>query len=124
VNVTELRVVLDTDVLAELRDSVGGDPEFVAELIDEFVADAPIQIESLRLSATRGDADAARRAAHTLKANARTFGANELAPLCEEAEAGARAGDLGAVLSCLDGIEREWARVHAELLAARDHTRQ
>ena len=121
---TELRVVLDAGVLTELRESVGGDAEFVAELIDDFVADAPIQIETLRRSATLGDAGAARRAAHTLKGNARTFGANELASLCEEAEAAAGASELGAVLQCLDGIEREWARVRAELVVARDDTRQ
>jgi HPt (histidine-containing phosphotransfer) domain-containing protein len=120
VDVTELRVALDTGVLGELRESVGGDPEFLAELIDEFLADAPAQVGSLRRSATSGDAAAARRAAHTLKGNSRTFGANELAALCQEAEAAAGAGDLGAVLPRLDGIEREWARVRTELLAARD----
>ena len=53
---TELRSPLDTAVLSELRESVGDDPEFLAELIDDFIADAPAQLASLREAATSGDA--------------------------------------------------------------------
>jgi HPt (histidine-containing phosphotransfer) domain-containing protein len=117
---TDLRSALDTAVLGELRQSVGDDPEFVAELIDDFLADAPTQLESLREAATSGDAIDARRAAHTLKGNSRTFGAGALATLCQEAEAAAGAGDLGAVLLRIDELDAEWGRVQAELLAFRD----
>jgi len=119
-NVTELRSALDKDVLGELRESVGDDPEFLAELIDEFVEDAPGQLESLRAAATAGDATSARRAAHTLKGNSRTFGAGDLASLCQETEAAAGAGNLDGVLSRVDEIDREWARVCRELLALRN----
>ena len=117
---TELRSALDNAVLGELRQSVGDDPEFVAELIDDFLADAPFQLESLREAATSGDAIRATRAAHTLKGQSRTFGAGELASLCQEAEAAAGAGDLDAVLARLDEIDAEWRRVGAELLVWRD----
>jgi HPt (histidine-containing phosphotransfer) domain-containing protein len=117
---TELRSALDNAVLGELRVSVGDDPEFLAELIDDFVADAPTQLESLREAATSGDAIGARRAAHTLKGNGRTFGAGELATLCQDAEAAAGAGDLDAVLARVDAIDAEWRRVREELLALRD----
>jgi HPt (histidine-containing phosphotransfer) domain-containing protein len=117
---TELQSPLDNAVLAELRASVGDDPEFVAELIDDFLADAPTQLDALREAAGSGDANAAMRAAHTLKGNSRTFGAGSLASLCQDAEAAAGAGDLNAVLSRLDGIDAEWRRVRAELLGWRD----
>jgi HPt (histidine-containing phosphotransfer) domain-containing protein len=117
---TELGSALDNAVLGELRASVGDDPEFLAELIDEFVADAPAQVKSLREAATSGDAIGARRAAHTLKGNSRTFGAGGLALLCQEAEAAAGTGDLDAVLARVDGIDAEWGRVCAELLALPD----
>ncbi len=115
----ELRGALDPATLAELRESVGDDPEFVAELIDDFLAEAPSQLESLRTAAETGDAAGARRAAHTLKGNSRTFGAGELAALCQDAETAADEGDLDAVLSRLDVIGDEWARVRAELVAFR-----
>jgi HPt (histidine-containing phosphotransfer) domain-containing protein len=111
---------LDKAALGELRESVGDDGEFLAELIDEFVADAPAQLESLRAAATSGDAIGASRAAHTLKGTSRTFGAGELASLCHQAEVAAGAGDLDSVLSRLDEIDGEWRRVCAELLVWRD----
>ena len=120
VNVTELRSALDMQALGELRDSVGGDAAFLAELIDELLEDAPTQLESLRDAAETGDAIGARRAAHTLKGSSRTFGAVELAALCQEAERAAEAGELAGVLSGIDGIAAEWARVRTELLAFRD----
>jgi histidine phosphotransfer protein HptB len=120
---TEPRSALNTGTLDELRDSVGGDSEFVGELVDEFLKDAPTQLQTLRAAAASGDADAARRAAHTLKGNGRTFGAGGLAALCQEAEAAAGAGDLDAVLSRIDEIDEEWGRVRAEVLALRDRSR-
>ncbi len=117
---TEIRSALDNAVLGELRESVGDDPEFLVELVDEFLQDAPIRLESLRAAATSGDATGARLAAHTLKGNGRTFGAGELASLCQAAETAAVAGDLEAVLSGLDEIDQEWVRVRTELFAVRD----
>jgi len=111
---------VDTAVLAELRESVGDDPEFLAELIDEFLADAPTQLGSLRDAAASGDATTARRAAHTLKGNSRTFGAADLGALCQEAEAAAESGDLAGVQARLDEIDAEWARVRGELVAIRE----
>jgi HPt (histidine-containing phosphotransfer) domain-containing protein len=107
-------------VLSELRESVGDDLEFLAELIDDFIADAPAQLASLRKASTSGDAIGARLAAHTLKGNSRTFGAKELASLCQEAEAAAGLGDLDAVLSRVDAIDHEWGRVRTELVALGD----
>jgi HPt (histidine-containing phosphotransfer) domain-containing protein len=117
VNVTELESALDPQTLDELRDSIGGDAEFLAELVDEFVADAPRQIASLRAAATSGDGVVARRAAHTLKGTSRTFGAEALAALCQEAETAAASEQFAVVVAAIDSIEAEWARVHTELLA-------
>ena len=60
---TELGRAVDSAVLDELRESVGDDPVFLAELVDELLQDAPAQLESLRGAATSGDATGARRAA-------------------------------------------------------------
>ena len=112
--------MLDRRVLDDLRESVGGDQAFVAELIDELLADAPIQLASLREATATGDAETARRAAHTLKGNGRTFGAAEFSSLCQEAEAAAAAGDLDAVAQRLDAIDASWEQVRAALETARD----
>ena len=115
----ELGSAIDTRAIAELRANVGGDGEFLVELIDEFLADAPVQLESLREGLGSGDAEGARRAAHTLKGTSRTFGADALGILCQEAETAAAAGDLDGGLACIEGIDAEWARVREELVALR-----
>jgi histidine phosphotransfer protein HptB len=111
---------LDMKIVDELRESVGGDQAFLAELIDEFLEDAPRQFDALRDAAAAGDAETARRAAHTLKSNARTFGASTLSSLLQQTEAAAAEGDLESVLSKLDPIEAAWADVQPALIAARD----
>lgn len=120
IRLAPLSAAVDIGTLGELRENVGGDAGFVAELIDEFLADAPVQLEALRAAAASGDAEAARRAAHTLKGNARTFGAPAFADLCREAEAAAAEGRLQAAGAALPTLEREWERVQAALTAFRD----
>ena len=115
----ELENAIDMRAITELRANVGDDDEFLAELIDEFLADAPLQLESLREGLGTGDAERARRAAHTLKGTSRTFGAGALGLLCEEVEAQLAAGDLDAGLARLDAMDVEWFRVRGELAPLR-----
>ena len=77
-----------------LAESMGGDDAFVAELIEQFVTDSPRSWSAARHGLEAGDADEVRRAAHTLKSNAATFGANELADRSSRLEADAKAGAL------------------------------
>jgi CheY-like chemotaxis protein/HPt (histidine-containing phosphotransfer) domain-containing protein len=107
----------DESVLRRLSDSMGGDDGFVADLIGQFLADSPTLLSSATKALEAGDADGARRAAHTLKSNAATFGAHELAGRCRVLEMAAKDGDLGDVSLQLAAIEDELARVHAALRA-------
>jgi len=110
---------LDESTLDELRASVGGDQAFLAELADELLADAPRQLEALRAGLAAGDAEPVRRAAHTLKGNGRTFGAEELASVSQELEAAAAAGDLGAAGAKVADLEAAWERVRPALESLR-----
>jgi HPt (histidine-containing phosphotransfer) domain-containing protein len=112
--------ILDPRVVDQLRESVGGDDAFLAELIDEFLEDGPRQLQALREAAGADDADRARRAAHTLKGNGRTFGAAALSDLCLELETAAAAGDLDAVRARLDAVDDAWTELQAALVAKRD----
>jgi HPt (histidine-containing phosphotransfer) domain-containing protein len=111
---------VDTGALDELRASVGDDPEFFAEIVGDFLTEAPDQLDTLRAALASGDATGAARAAHTLKGTSRTFGARDLATLCQQVEAAAGTGDLDAGVARIDRIDGEWARVQAELGALRD----
>ena len=81
-------------MLERLAEGTGGDTEFVSELIQRFVADAPELVVAARAGLEAGDAEVVRRAAHTLKSNAATFGAHGLADRSRELEEAAKQGTL------------------------------
>ena len=102
---------IDPAIFAELQDAAGAD--FVAELIDTFLEEAPGMLEELRVAAAEGRSDAFRRAAHSLKSNANTFGARGLGTLARELELGGiPAGDTNAPLAAL---ATEYATVAARM---------
>ncbi len=76
--------ILDKAVLDELAETTGTD--FAGELVRTFLDEAPGMISELHASAVAGDADAFRRAAHSLKSNANTFGASALAEVSRRLE--------------------------------------
>ena len=110
---------LDRAALDELNEMTGGDPAFLAELIDTFLADGTDLVSSIRTAAASGDAAALRRAAHTLKSNSRTFGATALGDLCQQIEERAATGNLGGVAILVGRVEVEYPGVVAALRAER-----
>jgi PAS domain S-box-containing protein len=106
--------VLDSSALAELEETLG-DRAFLSELIATFLAEAPRLLSALRDGLARGEAEEMRRAAHTLKSNARIFGARALADACEELEALARESRLEAAAEVFERIELDFQRAAAAL---------
>src|SRR3954454_13402015 len=98
---------LDPAALEGLRE-MGGD-EFVTDLVETFLADAPPLLAALRGT----DVDEVRRAAHTLKSNGATFGATPFAELCRELEELAKTGDLAGAAELAGRIEAEYEVVAA-----------
>ena len=58
---------LDPVALANLRRSIGDDPEFLIEFIDTFLGNAPQLLADLRGALEREDAATVHLKAHTLK---------------------------------------------------------
>ncbi|MCQ3937712.1 MAG: histidine kinase [Chloroflexi bacterium] len=83
---------IDLNVFNELKNTAGED--FIGELIRAFLDDAPLQIAQMKTALANGDAESFRRAAHTLKSNAATFGAVELTALARELERLGRENNL------------------------------
>ena len=75
---------IDTSVFRELQASAGSD--FVQELLDTFIQEAPLMLAQLRRSRDSESAESFRRAAHSLKSNAQAFGAEALANHARELE--------------------------------------
>ncbi len=113
-------VSLDDAALGSLRD-LGGD-EFLSEVIDAFLADAPALIATLRSSLDEKSSEELRRAAHTLKSNGATLGAQEFAELCLALEQQARAGELDGAAGLVDRIEHEYRPLEEALSALRSES--
>ena len=76
--------LIDQATFNELKQMSGAD--FINELIDAFLDDAPHMIQNMRTALDKKDIDSFRRNAHSLKSNANTFGATELGTLSKELE--------------------------------------
>ena len=76
--------VIDQTTFEELKQMSGED--FINELIDAFLDDAPNMIQNMESALEARDVESFRRNAHSLKSNANTFGAMELATLAKELE--------------------------------------
>lgn len=83
---------IDMAALKRLLDIVGGDLDELEELRDDYLEDAPDLAQRILDAAGKGDQTALKIAAHTLKSNARDFGAVRLADLCAKLEKTCREG--------------------------------
>lgn len=80
---------LDEALFEELRDIL--EDEFPV-LISTYIHDSGLRVNDLRAAMTLGDADAVRKAAHSLKGSSANLGLVYLANLCRIVEDEARAG--------------------------------
>jgi HPt (histidine-containing phosphotransfer) domain-containing protein len=113
---------LDPHAITSLLELVGDDRDALAEIVDAFLEEAPRRLAELRSGLETSDAVVARRSAHTLKSNALTFGAGDLARVCEEIEAAARDGDLAPGRARIDDVDGMWIGVRDELVSLRGST--
>ena len=93
----------------ELQEAAGA--EFVGELVATFFEEAPTMLAELRAALAAQNADAFRRAAHSLKSNGNTFGATRLGEMARDLELGGLITDTAP----LDALEAEYQRVAAAL---------
>ena len=110
--------IIDRQVFAELQGSAGAD--FVAEVVDSFVVDAPQHLAQLQRCGAAGEATAFRRAAHSLKSNGNTFGALALAGLARELELADLAATGDRLPPMLAALAAEFERTAAALRSLRD----
>jgi HPt (histidine-containing phosphotransfer) domain-containing protein len=107
---------IDLATFQELKQISGDD--FINELIDAFLDDAPGMIDQMRTAVAARDIESFRRNAHSLKSNANTFGATELGVLAKELEFMARENNLD-VGDRLDVLKQAFDIVAQELRGMR-----
>ena len=111
---------LESAALDALLDATGGDPAFLAEMIDAYLADADGLFDAIDGALAGARPEELRRAAHSLKSNSATFGAMTLAEICREIEERGKSGEIDAGLPVLISQARaEFTRVRDVLQATR-----
>ena len=108
--------VIDQTAFEELKQISGED--FINELIDAFLDDAPNMIKSMQSALDSKDLESFRRNAHSLKSNANTFGATELGALAEELEFMGKENNLD-IGNRLEAMKEAYAKAAEELRVMR-----
>jgi HPt (histidine-containing phosphotransfer) domain-containing protein len=106
--------VLDETVLSQLREDLGGRDQ-VAQVVALFLQNTPRTLADLRGALSRGDLDAVRRGAHTIKGTSATLGARVLSERSVRLERQAREGQMHAAAASLSEIEDAWRGAEAAL---------
>lgn len=104
---------IDQTVFDELVNMVSAD--FVGEIIDTFLEDGPDLIEQLKQTLGSSAVDEFRRAAHSMKSNAATFGAQQLSDLAKGLEELAKADNLAGAGNRIQELRSEFALVEQRL---------
>ncbi len=111
--------VIDQTTFDALLESVGGDESFLAELIDTFLDDSPQLLATMQQALDDGNAEAFRRAAHSLKSNSANFGALALSTLAKDLELMGKNNALTDAPATLALAETEYDQVKETLMQRR-----
>jgi len=95
-----------------------GEPDFVVELIDLYLAEVPRFFSSIREGLANGDWLSAKRAAHSLRGSSSNLGILQMALIADALEHLTADQDTNAA-ELLQGLEDEFTRVEEILLAER-----
>jgi HPt (histidine-containing phosphotransfer) domain-containing protein len=110
--------VLDRAVLDELRESVGDDESFIADLAATYVEEGSGHFAAMDAAAAAGDASAIVRPAHTLKSSSAALGAMRLAQIARDIEFAGREGNASGLVERVAAARAAWDETLAEMAAA------
>lgn len=97
--------MLNYDYLNEIT---GGDPDFLAELLSDFLTQTPELLSQIESALVSGDAATLGKVAHTLKGSARSVGADEFAAIAFELEQAGKQGDLSNASEAWQRLNAYW----------------
>lgn len=107
---------VDLSVFNQLKEISGED--FINDLIDAFLDESPGMLAGIESALASGDVESFRRNAHSLKSNAATFGASDLAALARELEMMGREGNL-EIGTRLEALKESYAAAAERLKGLR-----
>ena len=93
--------------------------EFVALLVETYLADAPKRLTALRETFERGAQDEFKRAAHTLKSSSGQLGISFYTKVAMQVELAARDGRMTEMAESIKWLEDEFANLRGALQTLR-----
>ncbi len=110
--------VLDTAILEDLAASVGGDREFVVDLIRTYLDDTEDQLAAMEAAFATNDPAALIRPAHTLKSSSATLGAKRLAERARTLEIAGRSERIDDESRAVgEKVQADWREAQTALRA-------
>jgi len=106
--------------VSALLSGFGGRSDLVAEVIDVFLADAPVMLTRLRHAGAGADAGELAAAAHAIKGSAGLFSQGEAYERARALEIRARSGDASNAAAACDEIDASLSRLVSELRTLRN----
>lgn len=94
--------------------------EFAVDIIQTFLDSSPKTIIELRKAFQDNDAKTFERAAHSLKSNAKVFGADRFAEIALGLEKLGKSGDIEKAEKRIDELLTEYTKVAKELNALKE----
>ncbi len=111
-----LKILVNSNALDQYIELMGEEgKEFVIEIIDIFLDDAPNQFEQLDKSLVENDSVTFRRAAHTLKTGCATVGADNLSRKVLDLESSGEKGNLTSIENDLEYCKNNFKILKEEL---------
>ena len=107
--------IIDQKTLTALLDRLGGDVDFLKELVDAYLDSTPELFAAMRQAVAADDSAALLRAAHSLKTGSANLGALALATLCKQLEDMGRSGELDGAGARIDTAAAAYDDVAAAL---------
>ena len=109
--------LISLERLRELR--IPGQPDPVAEILDLFLAQTPVYLQSLKAACEQQNSERLGRAAHGLKGSCGNLGVEQMAAWCKELESQSRQANFSAAKGLIAQLEREFEVVKTALEAER-----
>jgi two-component system, sensor histidine kinase and response regulator len=112
----DAEVLLDQAALDNIR-AVDDDGTVLAEVVQMFLDEAPLQLGGLRQALNTGAGKDMARIAHALKSASFNVGAKQLGELCRDLERQGPAGELTTAADSVSAIERQYKKLKPLLVA-------
>ncbi len=109
-------MLLDDDVIEELKMVAGDAPELLDEIIDSYLFQLPEFLEGIEQGVKNKDAEQLMHAAHSLKGSSYNMGAKEVGEICAVLEKKGREVDFSDIPGLIQPLTTACEKTQAALL--------